>query len=109
MDSMTDAQFEAVLKARLSKIEHVLGVKAMEYARGDRLHNFQRASATLRCTPERALIGFWMKHVVSLLDMVDDVEKGVHHPSSVWDEKIGDAINYLVLLEAIVVHRKDHP
>jgi hypothetical protein len=102
---VTNEQFDAILRERLRTIEAVLGQKAKEYARGDRLHNFHRAAETLRCTPARALVGFWMKHVVSLLDMVDDLDKGIEWPIAAWDEKLGDTINYLVLLEAIV---KDH-
>ena len=96
---MNNEQFDAILQARLQKIQSILGKKAAEYARGDRLSNFKRAAATLQCTPEQACIGFWMKHVISLLDMIDDKRT---HPAELWQEKIGDAINYLVLLEAIV-------
>lgn len=71
-------------------------------ARGDRLHNFKRAAKALQSTPERACISFWMKHVVSILDMVDDLDKGKKNSPAMWNEKIGDAINYLVLLEGLV-------
>lgn len=105
---MTNEQFKKVLASRLEKSESVLGKKAVEYARGDRLSNFKRAAAALKCPPETVCINFWMKHVVSILDMVDDIERSdgaLIWNTALWDEKIGDAINYLILLEALVMER----
>lgn len=103
---MTDREFQQVLKRRLGLIQATLGTKAKEYARGnDRLWNFKRGAAIMRCTPEKALIGFWMKHVISLLDMVDDLQGHIMGTRAQWDEKIGDAIVYLVLLEACISGR----
>jgi hypothetical protein len=98
---MTDQEFNDLVEARLAKIKDQLALKGEEYARGDRLSNFKKAAAALGCAPERALAGFWMKHIVSILDMINDLEAGRRAPHAVWDEKIGDAINYLVLLEAL--------
>lgn len=102
---MNYEEFDVIVEERLEKIREILGKKAEEYARGDRLSNFKRAAAAERCTPERALIGMWMKHVISILDMVDDLEMEIVAPAEMWDEKIGDAINYLVLLEGLVRER----
>lgn len=102
---MNDPVFVDLVKTRTLKIQNVLAKKAKEYARGDRLHNFKRAAKALNCTPERACISFWMKHVVSILDMVDDIEAGRLNTIPLWDEKIGDAVNYLILLEGLVVER----
>ena len=102
---MNDSDFSAVVQRRIKMILESLDVKAKEYARGDRLHNFKRAADLKQETPEKALIGFWTKHLVSLLDMVDDLDRGVNHPAKLWDEKITDAVNYLVLLEALIVER----
>jgi hypothetical protein len=86
----------------------MLGQKAEEYARdGDRLSNFKRAAALLKCHPARACVGAWSKHLTSILDMVDDLDQGKKGWSiAVWEEKLGDAINYLILLEAII---KENP
>lgn len=105
---MTNEQFNAMLSSRLEKSESILGKKAAEYARGDRLSNFKRAAAALQCSPEQACINFWMKHVVSILDMVNDIEEVKPSASmEMWEEKIGDAINYLILLEALVKDRHE--
>lgn len=104
---MTDEAFQAVVKQCCKSIEAVLHHKAKEYARGDRLSNFKKAAAAMSNTPEKACAAFWMKHVISINDLVNDVEAGKSVPMPMWEEKIGDAINYLILLKALVIER-DH-
>jgi hypothetical protein len=103
---MTSALFDDIVKQRLEKIQSLLLKKRAEYAPegGDRLHNFRRAAAMLNCSPEHALVGMWVKHVISILDIVDDIGRKV--PSlEMIDEKLGDAVNYLILLEAMLKER----
>lgn len=93
-------EFELILTRRLEQTRGVLGTKAREHATGgDRLHNFKRSAAILGCSPAQACVGFLTKHLTSILDMV---AAGTPHPEAVIDEKIGDAVNYLILLEAIL-------
>lgn len=100
---MKQLEFEKVLESRIEKIRAVLGKKAAEYARGeDRLHNFKRVAQVKDCTVAQACIDGFCKHLVSILDMVDDRGKNKFHPVDLWEEKLGDGINYLILLEAIV-------
>lgn len=104
---METEEFEdIILKNRLYLTEKVLGAKADEYARGDRLSNFKKAAALLECTPEAALLGFVAKHIVALTDFVKDLETGKFQSLERWAEKTGDIINYMILLEALVVERK---
>ena len=103
---MNSKQFDEVMERRIELIRKVLITKRAEYAPegGDRLHNFNRAAAMLGCTRERALIGMWTKHIISILDIVDNIES--KKPSmALIEEKIGDAVNYLLLLEAML---KEH-
>ena len=58
---------------------------------------------------ERALIGMAVKHFVSIMDMVDEVAYARQSlntsnlPKDKYvEEKIGDMINYLILLEAMI-------
>lgn len=53
-------------------------------------------------TPEKALLGMWIKHVISIADCINDDDDRQDVKISMWDEKIGDAINYLILLEALI-------
>ena len=96
---MDFAAFDKVVNATIRKSKAVLLDKQKEYATEDRLHNFRVAAAFQQCTPKQALLGFMTKHLVSLSDMCksDDV-----YSSEIWNEKIGDSINYLLLLRALV-------
>jgi len=92
--------FNKVLNSRLEKTKFILGVKAKEYVRnGDRLHNFNVAATTNKESREKALWGMATKHLVSVMDMINDTEEGKMPSDELVDEKIGDLINYLILLE----------
>ncbi len=103
---MTRDFFEAVLAHRIALINKGLTNKNREYATAENpMHNFDRAAEVLRQSPEKCLVGFWMKHIVSILDMVDgDLDKTLPTGEKV-EEKIGDAIAYLILLEAMLRQR----
>lgn len=97
---MNSEQFNAIFERQVQQSRDVLLVKSGEYATDeDRLHVFKKAAAYLGGTPEQALFGFLTKHLVSLSDMVSS---GESYSSAQWDEKIGDSINYLILLQAVV-------
>ena len=103
---MNDHEFKIVLNDRLSDTEHILGVKAKEYMRGDdRLHNFNVASRMSGETPEDCLMGMKLKHTVAISDIVDDVRNDKLPTLDLLKEKIGDEINYLILLEAMITNR----
>ena len=98
--------FNTVVSQRCEKIFRVLAVKAREYATtDDRFHNFKVAASLDGETPERALWGMLKKHLVSVRDMVDGLGAMDCPEYSLWDEKLGDFINYLVLLEGLIVER----
>lgn len=98
---MKTPQFNAIVEKRVRLIRDVLAKKGAEYARGDRLSNFKRAAGFLERTPPRVCLDFMMKHWVSVVDLVEDFEKGEMPTPERINEKIGDSINYLILLEAI--------
>jgi hypothetical protein len=102
-DKMTPQDFDKLVERRVELIKSVLKSKAVEYAYGDRLSNFNRAADTLGTTKEKALVGMWIKHIISILDIVDS---GATPTKAMIEEKIGDAINYLILLEACYADRK---
>ena len=102
---MTNEEFESLVNNRLYLIKKTLNTKANEYARGDSLSNFKQAGHLLHCTPERALLGFVVKHIVALADFVNDLEGGLNQTSDRWSEKIGDITNYMILLEGLIVER----
>lgn len=102
---MTDRDFNELLRLRMAACNKVLRSKAGEYARGDRLHNFKRGAAFNMETPERTLWGMVIKHITSVLDFIEDVEKGVLPSPTAWHDKLGDVVNYMFLLEGLLEDR----
>lgn len=106
---MLQGEFDKLLERRTEKIQTTLLCKGGEYANGgDRLHNFKiAAKIDLKdCSPEEALLGMWRKNLVSILDLIDDASKRICPQEEFVDEKIGDTINYLILLEALLKERR---
>lgn len=100
---MTAEQFEDIVSQRLAKTQITLIKKGKEYRRNnDPLHNFRVAAKVNNTTEEKALWGFAVKHYVSFLDILNDIERGFLPAEEVVDEKIGDLINYLILCEASI-------
>lgn len=107
---MNTLEFDTIVAIRCGKIEETLSIKAKEYVRGDdRLHNFNRGAEISGISRERVLHGFMLKHFISYLDMLDDIDKGITPSAEYVDEKIGDIINYMVLLEASIKDRHLNP
>lgn len=116
---MTSDEFDAILESRIQKMRQVLKSKAGEYATSaDRLHNFKEAAKEFGGTPAESLWGMLKKHLISIKDMIHKsgfllsfTDSGGHvygRPSIAQiDEKIGDAMNYLALCEAILL--EGHP
>lgn len=94
-------EFEYIFENQIKICHDILIEKAKDYARDDdRLHNFKQAAHLNQETLRSALAGFMLKHTVSIYDMIRDDEM---HALSVWEEKITDHINYLILLRAVIV------
>ncbi len=96
-------EFDLVVSSRIKRIQQVLNKKAAEYSKPhDRMHNFNWAAQLDEGqTTEEALWGMMKKHLASVHDLV---HASHYAPASITeeliDEKIGDSINYLILLEA---------
>lgn len=105
---MNNAGFNGIVEKRLTAIKETLNRKGDEYSDGmDRLSNFKTAGRYLDETPEESLLGMQAKHIVSILDMVDSINTGKEFDftEDYIDEKIGDAINYFILLEGLLKER----
>ena len=102
---MTHEAFERVLQEQLSLCTDILCKKSKEYSTdSDKLHNFKTAAAVQGITQIQALSGMMAKHTVSIYDMC---ASGKSYPISLWEEKITDSINYLLLLKGIIVEEAD--
>lgn len=101
---MNSEWFEKVIKEQIKTCEDVLIGKAKEYATDDdRLHNFKNAAGMMGCDAKEALSGMMAKHTISIYDMC---RNGKDYPIELWNEKITDHINYLLLLKAVVTEEK---
>lgn len=96
---MTTEKFNNIINWQIEHCRAILCNKAKEYATSDRLHNFKAAASLQGNTPIQALHGMMCKHTVSVADMC---MSGETYPQELWDEKITDSINYLLLLAALV-------
>lgn len=106
---MKMTKFDECIENRIYNIREVLLAKAKEYATEDnRYHNFDVAARILDSTPEQALRGMMLKHIVSVFDLIEWTETNTKMlTEQIIDEKIGDTINYLILLEGLLLRRME--
>jgi len=103
---MNSTEFNAFLDAAIKSCKDTLKGKASEYATDDdRFYNFKKAGEIARETPEKALWGMYLKHLVSVIDIVEAVEKEHNISRKYYTEKLKDSINYHILLWALLEER----
>lgn len=119
---MEHKYFAKYLKWRHEQTDLVMGVKSDEYSsEGDKLHNFKRAGRIAGTSPEKALMGMAMKHLVSILDIIDKLDKQcgtdenkfpskediltINAYMKMVHEKVGDLTNYMYLFEGHIIER----
>lgn len=104
---MNTKDFMKVFANQMSLCESTLCNKHGEYATDfDELLNFKQGAATLDTTPKQVLAGYMVKHTQSIYHLI----KEDHTPADgIWDEKITDHINYLILLKALIVEETEIP
>lgn len=100
---MNHKEFEEIFFMQVKMCEMTLVEKAKEYATEDHLHNFKVAGTLQGTTPRIALGGMLAKHVISIFDMIQKPDLA---DINLWNEKIGDAMNYLFLLKAVIVEEQ---
>jgi hypothetical protein len=103
---MTREDFSSRVEKRIDMIRQSLLRKHKEYAADDNVFkNFEEAAEgiSLHSSSEEVLWSYMTKHLVSLKGIVTE---GGAKPQVV-SEKIGDVINYLILLEAMLNKNDD--
>lgn len=95
---------QRVVLPRLDLIKQTLDIKALEYSRNaNPFHNFDKGASRSGKEPEQVLFGFAEKHFISIDDIINDLP---NMPNiQVIEEKIQDAICYLILLEGLLKRR----
>jgi hypothetical protein len=103
---MKTEDFEKVVEETLQQIREVLIIKSREYSRnGDKMHNFNVGAMMTGEIREKVLAGFALKHHISIMDIRNDIAKGILPSIETVNEKYGDAINYLILEKASITDR----
>jgi hypothetical protein len=102
--------FDQIVGKRLDLIKKVLVSKGKEYStETDVFHNFRAAAGvSFHNAPEKVAWEFMTKHLQSIKDILNHVEIGGFngYPSeALVEEKIGDAVNYLILIEGMLKER----
>lgn len=97
---MPSDKLRSIVIDQLDYCEMLLLKKGKEYAPKDSLKNFRVSAQLQSITNKQALGGYMAKHIVSIYDMINSKE---NYSVDRWEEKITDAINYLLLLKAMVV------
>ena len=97
---MLHEEFDRIFEETVEKSRSVLASKSKEYSTEDKLHNFKVSAATRGVSNRDALAGMMVKHTTSIYDLLRAEECA---DLELWDEKIGDHINYLILLRAMVI------
>lgn len=101
---MTIERFNEIIQQQLRKTADLLTVKGNEYAPDvDRLAAFKQAADLQQISVPEALGGMLAKHIVSIYQMLHDASL---YTDEKWDEKINDAINYLLLLKACIAEEE---
>jgi hypothetical protein len=96
-------EFQEHISVQLKICTDVLQAKGKEYANVDMVHNFRQAADLQGVDIKKALAGMMAKHTVSIYDMCTSEQD---YPAHIWEEKLTDHINYLLILSAIV-HYED--
>ena len=99
---MTREDFSRRVEKRIDLVRQSLLTKHKEYAKDDNVfRNFDEAAGglSLHSSSAEVLWSYMTKHLVSIKDIVAD-NKPID--PAIVSEKIGDVINYLILLEAML-------
>ena len=101
---------ETIIADQIGKCEGVLTKKNKEYVQikpkkkskimRKQLDYYKEVAGFMGITPKQALVGHMSKHTKSIFDMVQSDQE---YSMEVWDEKITDHINYLLLLKIVTV------
>lgn len=102
---MNHPTFNALLKETTELMYSVLASKSQEYSTDDKLHNFKEAGKAFDSKPTVVCWSYMMKYLVS----IKDIAYGKPVSIEAINEKIGDALNYLVLMKALLLEQTYQP
>jgi hypothetical protein len=99
---MTKQEFSKYLEQRLQRIKDTLDKKGEEYAPNINIFsNFNKAQDIIPMSREEIMFIYATKHLVSVIEIVE----GRKLPKAQIEEKFGDLVNYLILIEASLLEQ----
>ena len=107
---MRREDFNILLKERVNEIEQKLTCKREEYATGEDVFSAfkQGTGLSFHDCPEKLAWEYMTKHLQSIKDMIEHVSIDGYNgypDKELLREKFGDAINYMLLIELMMVER----
>jgi len=102
---MTNKEFYELMQKTFSSAEEIAKAKGADYTKGseDALSNFKEGGKALNIPPEKVCWVFMNKHYQAITNYVKTEGQSESEPIS---ERIKDMINYLVLLQGIIVDKQ---
>lgn len=108
---MNTEKFNEFVDYALERAKETLTIKAGEYStHDDRFSDFNKATGlSFHESREKVAWEYMCKHLQSIKNILNHVEIGVNgHPTKeLISEKFKDSINYLLLIEAMIVDKID--
>ncbi len=104
---MTDNYMMMAIDRQIRHCENILADKFGDYGNhADPFWHFNRAAELLEQTPEQVLMALFSKHLTCIVEMAKDPGASVYLR---WQEKLTDAINYLLILSSMIQAKYDTP
>ena len=105
---MTYDKFMELLEERFNKTRETYSTKMIEYANvNDVFESFKKGVGfSFHDTPEGVAWEYACKHFESIKTIISKCPEQVP-TDELLEEKIGDAINYLIILEGLIKERGD--
>ena len=106
---MTYKEFQSLLEKRFDKTRETYSKKMNEYATDlDVFQSFKKGVGfSFHDTPEGVAWEYACKHFESIKNIISKCPHEVP-TDDLLEEKIGDAINYLIILEGLIKERGDN-
>jgi hypothetical protein len=107
--SLKEQEFEKRVNDTLEKIKLLLITKGKEYRRENNpFHNFERGSLMTNEPREKVLKGFLLKHIISVDDIINDLDKGVLPQEAKVEEKYNDILVYYLIQKCMILDRLEN-
>lgn len=104
--TLQEQEFDIQVNNTLEMIKILLINKGKEYRRNaNPYHNFEQGAKQSGLSREKVLKGFLLKHLISVDDMIDDLDKGIVPTEEKIQEKFNDILVYFTIQKCMILDR----